>query len=215
MNRTETRTIIDRVSDYGPKPKTAFQVLRQAHDLLAEEGKWVAGTYFRDGDAQEAYEASSCGSWQACAMGAIGLVNGDMTISVTRDWTEYDRSFLHADWKQEVSHDYTVLGFEDWVSNGGYVPTEDENIFDGESSYFWNEADAENWSEFTYDAAVALAVAMGKDERDYRNHPDAAISEVIDFNDQGTGRTAVLALFQKGMKVAQNQARRTRKNKEK
>src|SRR5687768_9433478 len=95
--RSETRVIIPRVTDFGRPPKTAYQALRQARDLLADENRWTTGEYFDDGDAEEVFEDRFCGSWQVCAMGALGLVTGEMPVSVTKQWSEFTDEEL-ADW---------------------------------------------------------------------------------------------------------------------
>lgn len=92
MFQTEEKVIVQRVKTYGPKPRSAKEALIQAHAFLAEEGQWVAGKFFEDGDPKEAYEKSECSSWGACAMGALGLVTGESPVSVRREW---DDEYIH------------------------------------------------------------------------------------------------------------------------
>lgn len=89
MIESDLKVITPRVSDYGPKPRGPKQALIQAHAFLTEEGQWMTGTFFQDGDPKEAYEKGRCSSWSACAMGALGLVTGEAPVvvcKVTYDW---------------------------------------------------------------------------------------------------------------------------------
>lgn len=90
MTIIDEKVIIERVDRYGSKPTTPYGALVQARDFLAEEGQWITGTMFKDGDPAEAYEKSMCGSWSACSMGALGLVTGEMPISVVHARREWD-----------------------------------------------------------------------------------------------------------------------------
>ncbi len=81
----ETKTIITRITNYGRKPRTPVQALRQARDLLAVEGQWCQCDLFTDGEAEDAFiDGAVCGQWAACALGAIGLVTGDMPIKIAK-----------------------------------------------------------------------------------------------------------------------------------
>lgn len=86
----DEKVIIERIDKYGPKPATAVDALIQAHAFLREEGQWIRGEFFEDGDAKEAYDKASCCSWSACSMGALGLVTGEMPVSVFKDADDDD-----------------------------------------------------------------------------------------------------------------------------
>ena len=197
----DTKVIIKRVEKYGPKPRSARQVLTQAHALLLEEGQWAAGHFFRDGDAEEAYEASTCGSWTACAMGALGLVSGEMPVTVTKEWEEVSDDDLLFDWKYEVGRDETTLSFDQWAED------KDREL---EVSFSWNtDGDDPDFDETTtplsWKAAQFLAAAILKEQDDALD--DRAIEEpmdvVISFNDRdANGRTRVLEAFEKAIKLA-------------
>lgn len=103
------KTIIKRVTDFGRKPKTPAQVLQQAHDLLAQEGRWIKGDLFRDGDAQVAYEKASCGKWGVCSLGALGIVSGEMPVSVAKYNFAYDEPEYEWEPTVDVGADETPL----------------------------------------------------------------------------------------------------------
>lgn len=107
------KTIISRVTKYGRKPKTPLQVLEQAHALLQEEGRWVKNDFFRDGDPKEAYENAACGSWGVCALGALGIVSGEMPVAVERCSATVDRG----DWIEAVEYGSYDLGLNEFLAN--------------------------------------------------------------------------------------------------
>lgn len=91
MTKTDSRTVISRITDFGPKPKSAVKALQQAHAFLCQEGVWVQD-WFEDGDPKEAFEKGMCDSARACSMSAIGLVTGEGPVSVLKSKaTRYDR----------------------------------------------------------------------------------------------------------------------------
>lgn len=103
----EEKTILQRADLWGPRPQDPHAALTQARDLLAEEGRWCTGSLFQDGDERVAFENGSlCGSWQACAFGAIALVTGEMPIRVTKQW--YEDDYDHYDNPKEASNDYRI-----------------------------------------------------------------------------------------------------------
>jgi hypothetical protein len=65
-----------RITKFGRKPRTARAALVQARNLLAEEGRWVKGTAVMNEHALVS-DGPTCGSWGACAVGALGLVTGN------------------------------------------------------------------------------------------------------------------------------------------
>lgn len=107
--KEHTKIITRRVTRFGRKPTTGYQALRQARDLLAEEGRFCKMALFRDGSPESAYrdpQAAMCGDWQACSVGALGLVTGVLQPAVM-----YIRDAIgnrYEDW----------YGWEDlWVNN--------------------------------------------------------------------------------------------------
>ncbi len=128
MTIIDEKVIIKRVDRYGPEPTTPYEALVQARDFLAEEGQWVTGTMFRDGDPKEAYEKSFCGSWSACSMGALGLVTGEMPISVVharQEWDGEDNFFFRGGDKSYNKRD-TPLSYE----ASRFLAIAGEQIFD-------------------------------------------------------------------------------------
>lgn len=112
----ETKTVLSRVTDYGKKPRTVGEALRQARDLLAEEKKFCKNTLFKDGSAQKAFENGSiCGNWQVCSLGAIGVVTGDLSIQVSKEAYDYDGDEADYWWEednmQECIEDNTTLTY--------------------------------------------------------------------------------------------------------
>ena len=197
----DTKVIISRVEKYGPKPRSARQVLTQAHALLLEEGTWATGHFFQDGSAEEAYETSVCGSWSACAMGALGLVSGEMPVTVTKEWDEVTDDDLRFDWKQEVLDDETIESFDEWAEG------KDREL---NADYSWNtDGDSPEFDEhgtpLSWKAAQFLAAAILKDRDD--SISSRAIHEpmdvVVTFNDQDVNnRTRVLEAFENAIKLA-------------
>lgn len=207
---SESKVIISRVTKYGRKPRTGKEAVRQALALLEDEAtNWTTETFFQDGDPQEAYEKAACGSWSACAMGAIGLVTGEMPISVTKIWQEPSDDELLDNWKDAVCADDTVLGFDDWKQN-----------FEPFADYEWDDFSVEpGKNPVSTAAAKVLADALPYHPRmadpladALPNHPQGAdrarsdvdyfltegdhMSAVIAFNDRlALGRTDVIALF--------------------
>lgn len=197
---SETKVIVKRVTDYGPKPRSARQTLIQAHAFLAEEGQWINGAFFQDGDPEEAYETAQCSSWSACAMGALGLVTGEMPISVTKEWSPEERSDLKYNWRDAVCQGSTELGLDAWI---------EAREPDIDADYFWNE---ENWefneddTPLSFSAAKVLAKIIQPDGLDN----DSPIDVVISHNDRGQyengvridSRTRVLDTFEAAIRAA-------------
>lgn len=77
----DSKTVLKRITDYGPKPKSVIKALQQAHAFLCEEGVWITD-WFEDGDPKEAFETGMCSSVQACSMSALGFVTGEGTVKV-------------------------------------------------------------------------------------------------------------------------------------
>lgn len=96
MIDTDIKTLISRPTHFGRKPRTAAALLRQTHKFLAEEGKWIKGTMFKDGDAKRAYERGFCGKWGVCSIGAMGIVSGEFTPGVIKEADDFPSSFLWA-----------------------------------------------------------------------------------------------------------------------
>lgn len=197
---TETKTIIKRVTDYGPKPRSARQALIQAHAFLAEEGQWVKGTFFTDGDPKDAYESAQCSSWGACAMGALGLVTGEMPISVHKEWTRVTRDDLRYEWFDAVTSWETELGFKEWVAAAGIEE-------DRDADYFWvmNDQYNDESTPMSAKAAQALAaqISTKTKARLTASYCDAsAVDLVIALNDsKGIGRTKLLDIFEKAIRA--------------
>lgn len=63
-------TQITRIPVVKRPATTVSGVLRQAHNLLEEEGRWVTGSWF-EGDPIIDPQAPLCGSWSVCADGAL------------------------------------------------------------------------------------------------------------------------------------------------
>jgi hypothetical protein len=70
----------------GIEPRTAWDALRSARALLAEEGRWARFCYFAS-----SHEATPddpyCGSWSACAVGALQLVT--MGVQYQQGWGKW------------------------------------------------------------------------------------------------------------------------------
>lgn len=194
----DIKTIVKRVTDYGPKPRSVKQALIQAHAFLAEEGQWIKGEFFRDGDPQEAYEKAECSSWSACAMGALGLVTGEMPVRVAKE--RYVPANVANGWREAVYNRETTLSLDEWV---------DGQDFD-EYSFLVNEEFTLTHTPLSAKAALALAEQTPNydPDPDYDEEPwyiaENAIEAVIAFNDNiaKKGRTDVLALFEKAIRAA-------------
>lgn len=198
---SESKVIISRVTKYGRKPRTGKEAVRQALALLEEEAtNWTTGAFFQDGDPQEAYEKAACGSWSACAMGAIGLVTGEMPISVTKIWRDPSDDELLDDWKDAVCNGDTVLGFDDWK----------DQDFEPFADYEWDDFSVDQNNPVSEAAAKVLADALpnhprmadsqgavlARDEVDHYLTEGDHQAAVIAFNDRlALGRTDVIALF--------------------
>lgn len=168
-----TKTIIKRVAKFGPKPKTPYQALRQAHDLLQEEGRWVAGSMFDDGDPAEAFkDPASCGNWSACAMGALGLVTGEMPVSVVREPT-----FTH--WKSDDGYNY------DWDVDDEFCVSDDQLSFKA--------------AQYLALAMIGNSEVGTVYRWDVKEEPYAV---VISYNDHNTTRDRILDFFKDAMKLA-------------
>lgn len=187
----DTKVIVKRVTDFGSKPRSARQALIQAHAFLVQEGQWVKGEFFLDGDPREAYEKASCNSWSACAMGALGLVTGEMPIAVTKEWREPDAGDRKADWIDAVCDRATELGFDQWL--------ETVTAPEVEADYSWsfNEYFDQNSTPVSFAAAKALAKVIDPEADDYTE----PVEIVINLNDV-SGRTAVLNAFEQAIKAA-------------
>lgn len=192
---SDTKTIVKRVTNYGPKPRSVRQALIQAHAFLAEEGQWIRGNFFQDGDPKEAYEKAQCSSWSACAMGALGLVTGEMQVKVRKDWYWED---VRYEWEKAVRWGETELGYDAWAAEADYAEYEFEidDTFDRKRK------------PLSAKAAVALARQLpGFDPDSYEGASlmeGDAIDTVVTFNDHGSnvGRTQVLRLFEKAIRAA-------------
>lgn len=210
----EVKVIVKRVTDYGPKPRGPKQALIQAHAFLAEEGQWITGEFFEDGDPQEAYEAASCSSWSACAMGALGLVTGEMPIAVHRKWTEAEVEDVRDDWIDCVYRYQTDLGLVEWVNTtdeGRRAIQDAQTNADDEAEYEFMFKDVYNEKATPVSFASARHLAKFIDLESFDNSVDEVIrygdrtlkpvETVIQFNDSvGEGRTAVLDTFEKAIR---------------
>lgn len=185
----DEKLVVKRVTDYGKKPRSARQALIQAHAFLAEEGQWIKDEFFRDGDAQEAYEKAACNSWSACAMGALGLVTGEMPVKVRREW--YRRDALY-EWQDAVANETTELGFLDWAN---------EQTRSGEFHFVYHQDFGSVETPLSSKAAVQIARVLNQDEGYQGEFEDEAISDVITFND-GSSRTHVLDVFAQAIRNA-------------
>lgn len=208
LKPVDTKVIIDRVKDYGPKPRSPKDVLQQARDLLKEEGQWMTGEFFEDGDAKEAYENASCGSWSACAMGAIGLVAGEMTVSVNKYQKKLNDGRVEELWRSAVVDGKTVKSLDAWRKENKTTLIEEE--------YFWqvNDTFMPASSPLTTKAAQFLGYAIVKDSDDWEDmdendrlhdivgNPDHGIQTVIDFNDSQTSRDNVIDAFDRAIELA-------------
>lgn len=191
---TDVKTIVSRVTDYGRKPTTPAQVLRQAHDLLAAEGRWIKGDLFEDGDPKEAYEKAACGKWGVCALGAIGIVSGEMPVQVERISLVDEGFTIEGAWREAVAYDgYTG-------SLAEFTADPPENFFE----YEWVGLQDinERRTPLAHRAAEYLAEAIYPD---YTEDPygDPAESVVASFNDDSrTKRTQVLKAFRQAIEDA-------------
>lgn len=61
-------------AEIGHEPKTAIEALRSAQALLREEGRWGKFVYYESQAAWDPSDDPYCGSWRACAVGALQLV---------------------------------------------------------------------------------------------------------------------------------------------
>ncbi len=109
MSTTIFKALVSRPTHLGRKPRTAAELLRQTHQYLEEEGKWIKGTMFKDGDAKAAYENGFCGKWGACAVGALGIVAGDFTPGVEMFDDTWDDDEYEEDWRDY----YWVADYDD------------------------------------------------------------------------------------------------------
>lgn len=194
----DIKTIVKRVTDYGPKPRSVKQALIQAHAFLAEEGQWIKGEFFRDGDPKEAYEKAECSSWSACAMGALGLVTGEMPIRVSKHVDPQAADDLRYEWEEAVEFGDTDLSYEDWLKDSGWV-----------SDYYeWEINDIFGKEETPLSAAAAEVLVAQIPQRTLDKlqqswNPDTeSVQHVIELNDmKGYGRTRILALFEKAIRA--------------
>lgn len=101
MYDTEFKPLVTRPTHLGSKPRTAAALLRQTHKFLTEEGRWIKGRMFKDGDAKQAYERGFCGKWGVCSVGALGVVSGEFTPGVVAEkgigYFQYDEDYHWAD----------------------------------------------------------------------------------------------------------------------
>lgn len=197
QTKPDIRTIISRVTDFGRKPTTPAQVLQQAHDLLSQEGRWIKDEMFLDGDPAEAYEASACGSWGVCALGAIGIVSGEMPVKVER----YSTSLFRSDWEDAVCDGHTDQSLADFMANPP----------DYLSDFSWIIEDVTYRSAplshraAEYLASVTLPPVWGDvfDPLGYSPDEGEAESVVTGFNDaESRTRSQVLKAFQKAITAA-------------
>lgn len=199
----DTKVIIPRVALYGRKPRTPGEALRQARALLAEEGQWAQGHFFEDGDPEDAYEASSCGSWSACSMGAIGLVTGEMPVKVEKTGIKKNEWELQRDWRSAVAHKETEQSF------AAYKKEHKDEV--SSEDYRWSVSDefSKHDTPLSAKAAQYLALALLDPEVDPDRREDVlwdgndAIEVVIDTNDSGfMTRTKILQAFDKAAELA-------------
>lgn len=189
---SDVKVVVKRVTDYGPKPRSAVQALVQAHAFLSEEGQWIQNEWFADGDPAEAYEKSACGSWRACAMGALGLVTGESPVSVVREYDEYN---LKDEYDSLKTQGETDLSFDKWVKS---LPRED---FDTHAltdyEFQVNDCYDDLTTPLSYRAAQLLSATLVQQGEattyDMKEYP---VATVFTFNDRArSGRTEVLDLF--------------------
>lgn len=190
----DEKVVVPRVSDYGPKPRSAKQALIQAHAFLAEEGQWVSGDFFVDDDPAEAYEKAACSSWAACSMGALGLVTGESPVSVIREWSTARIDPLDA-WQDAVAEGDTTLGLAEWAEENKESL---EEVLDDEYTFSFNETYDEDYTPLSARAAEALAKVIAPE---YDPSHESAVDIVIQFNDHGVdGRTKVLDAFSRAIR---------------
>lgn len=189
------KVVLDRDSRWGPQPTTIRETLQQATDLLKQEGTWCTDSLFQDGDAQEAFENGSiCGSWQVCAMGALGIVSGEMPIKVG---VEFDSEFMD-------QADYYWFEDQDRVYNRSIAP-----LSNGAADYVAHaialegyELDVEEWDK-DVEQLGRDGVYWQRPEEPTRNFdPDfGTYSTVYNFNDQ-SDRESVVRVFERALALA-------------
>lgn len=187
----ETKVIIPRVRTFGPKPKNPQDALIQARELLRQEGQWAKGHFFQDGDAQEAYDSAACGSWTACAMGAVGLVTGEMPISVSRITHRPDKW----SWRDAVMANRTEKSLKAFQNDPA------NHIH----SYQWDVPGDFDTQGLSRRVGEYLAAAITKKyDPAYDSDGSEAASIVYEFNDpHDRKRGDVLRAFSKAIKLAE------------
>lgn len=112
MSATNIKTLVSRPTHLGRKPRTAGELLRQTHTFLEEEGRWIKGHMFMDGDAKRAYEQGFCNNWGACSVGALGIVAGDYKPAVEHgvaEWDNDDVPFNYYHWQTDYDIESDVV----------------------------------------------------------------------------------------------------------
>lgn len=193
--KEDFKVIVPRVDRYGDVPTTGVEALIQAHAFLAEEGQWARGSWFRDGDPKEAYETSACGSWQACSMGALGLVTGESPVSVRRTVWVIDREDARNDWVYAVRRDHTEEGFEAWATAKGLLEKVgvEKDGASADYSFDFNTTYDPETTPISYAAARLLVPAVGGST--FGNPVDVVVRFNDRQDDDHQGRTAVLDAF--------------------
>lgn len=193
MYEVDEKVVVTRVADYGPKPRGPKQALIQAHAFLAEEGQWMAGEFFQDGDPREAYEKAACSSWAACSMGALGLVTGESPIKVVRELTSSHDHIAAELWRDAIYDGKTTLGLDAWTAENQELIREHDD-----ADYSFSFTDSYNIDEtpVSYAAAKVLAKVI---DAEALNLGECPVDVVIQHNDRGgdlmSSRTRVLDAF--------------------
>lgn len=173
---SDTKTIVTRPTHLGRKPRTAAQLLRQTHAYLEEEGRWIRGAMFKDGDAKRAYENGFCGNWGVCSVGALGIVAGDFKPAVVVE--RWSSIFIDEDdhkdfwWQSEYETDNPLV-----AEACAYLCL----VFDPKNTY---ELLADGLTTSGYDDV------------------DEWVGNVISWNDSRRQRKQVLATFAKAAEIA-------------
>lgn len=171
----ECKTVLQRVTAYGRKPRSAHAALVQARALLEEEGRWTQSSLVKipkDQSAlKEMYETSTCGSWSCCLAGAVQMVAGDIPIKICKI-TYLDEPDEEADYEIDET---TAVNME--------------------------ESDSDDPIYLAAMRCLIHAIAV----RDKKNIPelDFMHEHVFSFNDDsGTTRTDVLSLLDEAIVIS-------------
>lgn len=156
-------------AEIGREPENAWDALRSAQALLREEGRWGKFIYYER--SQVDYSPTDnpyCGSWKACAVGALQLVTmGLQYRPALRAWRPLEDGLVFVGDDRIATHEEALaqLGTQRFAIYEGALALLNEAALKlGDpvgNAIYYNDRDVRTRDEvlYMYDVAIGMAAS--------------------------------------------------------